>query len=158
MNRRRGAYQREVLAALRAFGWTTQSISADPPYAYTVGLAQRFDHPEMLICGMDENLGPNMLTRMVQEIQGGRRFVEGEIRDVLLSDLPLLVERLHPEVAAASCPLLEWYAERVDGAFPPVLRILWPDARGRLPGEPSCDDDVVDDQRLAPFRDIRPGS
>lgn len=51
-----GASYEEVLddldACVRRYGWAVQGVEGRRPWAYTIGLAERFGHPELVLAGI----------------------------------------------------------------------------------------------------------
>ena len=59
---------------------------AYPPFAYTIGLTVSFDHPEIVIFGLNDDLDfmHEVLNELGARVRGGERFRHGDKkRDVL---------------------------------------------------------------------------
>ncbi|MGH9156409.1 MAG: DUF4262 domain-containing protein [Acidimicrobiales bacterium] len=63
------------------YGWSVQGVEASPGgwgWAYTVGLVERFGHPELVVASMlNFNANGGLLNLLGNEIQTGRRFGSG---------------------------------------------------------------------------------
>jgi hypothetical protein len=107
---------RKLLADIEEIGWHVILIPEGddgPPFAYTIGLFRTFEHPEIIIFGLDLDLMHQMINLIGEEIRQGRRFSDGESASGILEGYD--VRFLH-----------------VGDAFA-ILQCLWPDRQGRFP-------------------------
>ena len=130
-----------VRADIEKYGWHVAKIEGDdqaPPWAFTIGLEHSFEHPEVLICGMEPELLHSLLNHVGELVKRGRHFQHDERADGILAQSPPVfrdvLERWHgPFVGNAA-----WFYQ--DRSFR-VLQCFWPDASGALPWEPDFDPD-----------------
>lgn len=120
------------------FGWHVVKVLGDEegsPFAYTVGLVSRFDHPEIAIFGLNDDLDVmhRVLNALGARVQAGKRFEHGaRCRDVLpgvtvrFARLPKSAYRDH---------LGQALAHHGSDRFAAV-QCIWPDPKGRLPWDP----------------------
>jgi hypothetical protein len=129
---------RKVLDDVARVGWSDICVfptENDPPEArpfnYTVGLVE-FNHPDLILIGMENRQGHGVLHAAVEAIRGGTRFepdtyshevLQGlrvaflEVLDPLGDDYPMsMTNRLYGEVNA--------------------LQLVWPDTHDRFPWDP----------------------
>lgn len=140
------AIERKVRADIERVGWHLVLVPPDERtagWAHTIGLLERYDHPELVVFGSDfEVLGP-LLNALAARVRAGARL-EPEARvEGVLQGLPLV---LRPVAARWIQPFLgnaAWHARRPDL---PALQVFWPDPGGRFPWEPGCDPAWRDDQ------------
>lgn len=104
-----------------------------PSFTYTEGLAERAEHPELVIVGISSRIAAVLLNDLGKEILDGKRALSaGEDLDGLLAnDYKLRVAQCPPALVAQTHP----DSEHATG----VLQILLPDERGRFPGETDVD-------------------
>jgi hypothetical protein len=123
---------------VRSHGWAIQYVFADdeksPSLAYTVGLTG-FDHPEFVVCGVDQASAAALLNALGERVRAGERMRDGEIvrvgaGRVMLFDLPNAAEVV---LAANGC----YGRGRTEPL--PVLYAIYPDDRGAWPWEPQYD-------------------
>ncbi|HEX7858914.1 MAG TPA: DUF4262 domain-containing protein [Verrucomicrobiae bacterium] len=103
-----------------------------PGFAYSIGLFHNFDHPEILVVGLDLHLMHVILNNLRDEIRSGERFrakqryadiLEGfdcEFREVAISHY---------------CELFGWAKWFYRGTEFPALQCVWPDMKGHFPWE-----------------------
>ena len=63
------------------YGWHVAKIAGDddvPPWAHTIGLCERFDHPELVVFGLDLDAMHELLNALGERIKAGQRFAPGE--------------------------------------------------------------------------------
>lgn len=76
----RQAYLKKSRDIIEEHGWLCQAVS-DPQsplrYTYTVGISVKFNHPEVIVVGVgDQMLHMRLLNAIGNEIRGGRVFRE----------------------------------------------------------------------------------
>ncbi|MBX3726893.1 MAG: DUF4262 domain-containing protein [Xanthomonadales bacterium] len=126
-----------IAANIRSHGWHCVMVApeaeGEEAFAYTIGLAERFDQPEVLVFGLPEASAHALLARCVGLAEAGQRLAAAE-RDDLLGGgfkvrlVPLRADRYDEYLGTA----FRHYAERPFQA----LVLFWPDREGRFPGEP----------------------
>ena len=128
-----------VRSDIDQYGWHVAKIGGDdkaPPWAFTIGLEHSFQHPEILVVGMELDLLHALLNHIGEQVKRGRVFAPDERAEGVL-------ER--------SAPIFKPVASRWLGAFVGnagwfyreqsfrVLQCFWPDEGGHLPWEESFD-------------------
>jgi len=144
-----------IAADIERLGWIAISVrDIDPPFLYTVGLMQTFDHPEAIVFGLEPNAAHSILAVVVANLRTGRRYKEaGEYEDVL-DGYPISVRLVHPlwhehyfGYAMGFCREIG----RIGGLQ--AIQLFWPDRHGRSPFESNCD---LDTYRCQPRLDLPP--
>lgn len=135
--------QQKVKSDVATRGWHVVKVLEggvdEPPFAYTIGFAASYEHPEVVIVGLELDDMHWMLNEIGERVRAGNRFDEGARIDGLLEGLDCKF------VAVDS----KWY----DGYFGQALayygtpalealQCLWPDRDGRFPDEPGFDDSL----------------
>ncbi len=122
-----------VLADVAEGGWhVIQAEGAGAEHAFTVGLFRSFDHPEVIVFGLDAATREAALDRLGARVRAGERFEEGGVVDGILLDRPVAFR----PVARRHYPAYLGYAGWFHGGprFP-ALQAVWPDSEGRFPWE-----------------------
>lgn len=133
----------EVEARVRAdverHGWHVAKIPGDdraPSWAFTIGLQQAFDHPEVAVFGLELETAHRLLNQIGLQIKQGTRFEAGRAYDGILEGHQCAFR----EVLARWLPVffgnVAWFYERDDV---PVLQCYWPDPTGRHPWDEGFD-------------------
>jgi hypothetical protein len=105
-------------------GWALQGVDAGSPgrsWAYTIGLIESYDHPELIVTGVDLAVAERMLNTMSKQVARGDRYEPGEVvefgnGDVVARILGVHVSHFHTDRFAM------WF-----GYYASL---------GRLPGQP----------------------
>ena len=122
-------------------GWHAISVTDRPPsFVYTVGLLTTFNHPELVLFGLETSTAHSILSSLVREIRNGRSFAKaGTYRGVLEGDVPLLVRKVHPSqhevflgYAMAHCRMMGKMGSLA------AMQVFWPDQQGKFPIDPGC--------------------
>jgi hypothetical protein len=130
------------LADIQELGYTTVQVAADglaPGWGYTVGLWQRFRHPELICVGMPAQACAAVLHQLAQRVADGAVLPPGEPDSGLFRGRPHRYLEVGPEWRSAS----DWFnlgrilLSEGWGAqgWPPTLQVLWPDEHCRFPDE-----------------------
>ncbi len=114
-------------------GWAVVKIAEDdrgPGFAYTVGLARNYGHPEVLMSGLDLDLLHDILNDIGAQVRDGARFAPGDRSDDVLEGYSVAFRA----IAAEAIPTYLGAAQRFYGDTPfAALHCLWPDRDGRFP-------------------------
>lgn len=131
------------------YGWAVTMVPDDeegPGFAYTIGLWQRFSHPELLMQGLPLEVMFGVLNIAGERIRSGERLSVGLIDPELLEEAACgyraVPKEKHGEYMGAA---VRHYGHDDFEA----LQILWPDAQLRLPDTDACDDEIRLVQELA---------
>lgn len=124
-------------------GWSAVGVMDNPPFTYTVGLTESYDHPELIIYGIGAETAHGILSVAVHHIEKeyeggvGKTYEAGQRYDEILDGYEVLFVD-HPAdfplTAAAS-----YY--KAMGKEWEALQLVWPDVEGKFPGEESMDPD-----------------
>lgn len=116
-----------TLTAGRGFAYQiAEGDPNTPPYLHTVGLKDRFGHPEIYVLGLQPSAAAVIVEAVVDRILGGERF-----------DRPCFVSGIIPY----EMPFMP--ISGLSGTIPPgeAVQLFIPDGEGRVPWEPDCDAD-----------------
>jgi uncharacterized protein DUF4262 len=131
-------------------GWHVVLVppEADSPgWAHSIGLWQRFEHPELLVFGSEPRQLGALLNELGERVRGGRRFEAGAEEPGVLSGLPFAFRAVAPRWMNVFLGNAAWHyrSERF-----PALQGFWPDRGGRFPWDAGCTPEVAAEQpRLA---------
>ncbi len=131
-------------------GWHLVMVPPEqgtPGWAHTIGLTQRYAHPELIIFGPDlEQIGP-LANHLGAGVRGGRTFEPDTDEDGILQGNRLAFRSVAPKWVPIFLGNAAWHYERENLA---VLQAFWPDPGGSFPWEEGADPSWSDDQpRLA---------
>jgi len=135
----------ELEAGIAVEGWWDTGVfptedAPGPNYNYTTGFYKSWDHPELIIAGLDPDTAHRILGSIAREVAAGLPVVRGRpITGILASDTLHLRARGFDQALAAGgvvCSVTNRYYGR---RTIPYLQIEWPDTEGRFPGDEGMD-------------------
>jgi len=137
-----------VRGDIARFGWHLVMIPPTPDatgWVHTIGLDERFGHPELIVFGNDFSVLAPLLNAVGERIRGGARFEAGsELRGVL-EGLPLAFRSVAAKWIEPFLGNAAWHYQR---ETIPALQCFWPDPSGCFPWQPECDASWRADQPL----------
>ncbi len=145
--------QEDAVAAARAniaeYGWHCLHVLPHEdedaePFSYTIGLAERFQHPEIAVFGLDDEVAHGVLAECVDLVRGGKVLPsDTPVSDILSGGYDVLFKPISKHHYAEYLGTAVRYFGHSD--FDAVA-LLWPDECGRFPGDlelRSCQADAV---------------
>lgn len=137
---------RELLGLIDRFGWAVRSVFAvtneQVDFAYTIGLTA-MQHPEVVITGMPEEHAHTFLDLIGEDVQNGKRYVDGSVTDALTEPgAPVVFIQVEDDDGLTA---VDQVYGRVD-----ALQMVWPDSAGRLPWEAGYRNGAHDQPLLGP--------
>ena len=137
-----------VRADIARFGWHLVLIPPDhgaAGWAHTIGLEERFGHPELLVFGNDLAVLAPLLNALGERVRGGLKFAAGDELGGVLQGLPVAFRAIAPKWIQAFLGNAAWHYKRERVA---ALQCFWPDPNGCFPWQPEVDLELRDDQPL----------
>jgi hypothetical protein len=135
-----------VRADIERHGWHVVIVPPEkdsPGWAHTIGLCERYQHPELLVFGSEPRQLGVLLNALGERVRGGKRFAAGDDADGILAELPFAFRAVAPRWTAVFLGNAAWHYQRDDFA---VLQGFWPDRDGRFPWDPGCEAEVAAEQ------------
>ncbi len=123
----------QVHADIATYGWHVVKVLEDdegPGFAFTIGLYQRFEHPELIVFGLPPDTMHLMLNGAGEAVRAGQTYTAGRSYGDILEGYNCTfrpVPRRHYE---AYLGYARWY---YDGDGFPALQLIWPDREHRYP-------------------------
>ncbi len=139
---------REFVEGIEEHGWRVVLIPEDedgPGFAYSVGLFRNFEHPEIIIFGLDLELMHGLINNMGEDVRNGSTFETGRrVEDVLEGyavEFREVARRHHREYLGYA----GWF---YGGENFPAIQCVWPDMEGRFPDDPDASESLREAQPL----------
>jgi hypothetical protein len=134
-------------AKIERLGWTGMYVFGEherqaPPWGYTIGLAERALHPELVIVGLGDCCVAELFDVLATRVTAGERLDDLPEGRVTVEGHPYRVVPVRSSHWATDrfSMWLEYYGCLGAGTPPQeALQVLWPDERDRLPGDPGFD-------------------
>ncbi|HVM39687.1 MAG TPA: DUF4262 domain-containing protein [Acidimicrobiia bacterium] len=125
------------------YGWMVQYVMAKTAWAYSVGLAGGFDHPEFVVVGLGPESSAYLVNSVGEMVRRGQVLDPDDDEPVPIS--PGLAVRLlpvhHDHWDDGLFAMWRWYERELGGPLPPAraIQLVWPDETGRFSGDPDAD-------------------
>jgi hypothetical protein len=147
---------------IEAHGWAVVKIDPDaqePGYAYSVGLYKTFDHPEIIVFGLDLDVLHRIVNAIGEEVKAGQRFEVTDADERVLDGYRCAFRQVAPAAEPAYMGILIGYY----GHEVPALHCIWPDREGRFPWQAGTSSDFRQQQPMLsdgpePFTQGHPSS
>ena len=141
------------LEIIDKYEWHVMSVAprvdsedAQEWFSYSTGLYMRFQHPEVLMCGLDADVSRGIINSIGNEAKSGRKFeLDTDGADIFADDVKCRFRAVHRSRYAEYVGWAIWFYE---GEPFPLLQCFWPDAAGKYPWEEGCDPNVAELQPL----------
>ena len=88
------SFEQSMLAldlTIRTHGWALTQVTAEMPWSYTIGLSESYDHPELMIAGVELSTQRSVVNRIVDAI-----VKTGSVDHPLLADAGITLVEVHP--------------------------------------------------------------
>jgi Domain of unknown function (DUF4262) len=132
---------------IRNHGWAVIRVEPqgeEPGYAYTIGLMQTYEHPEVIVFGLPLETMHDILNEIGTQVGAERRFAPGEMASGIIEGFDVAFRAVAPGARSAYMGLgIDYY-----GRDFPALHCLWPDRDGRFPWDLGASADF---RRLQPM-------
>jgi len=132
----------EIAEVVREHGWFAASVYDDnPPFLYSIGLMQTWDHPELIVFGLDSRDAHALFSGLIREIRAGRSFAQPGIYTVpLAEDFPVGIRRVHQTKHALYLGFAMGYCRSLGRTGElEAVQVFWSDPGGRFPFDVGCD-------------------
>lgn len=131
---------------IQEYGWRFQYVfdaeGLKESFAYTIGFEESFDHPEIMVFGLDREIMHSLLQEVAVAVKGGAKFQPDQrYTDILSGDFEVIFKPLKSEFYSEYAGVASDYYE--DAVRMYVM--FWPDKNNVLPTEPGCQLTVQDE-------------
>jgi len=138
--------ERRVRADIARHGWHVVIVPPEddaPGWAHTIGLLERYAHPELLVFGSAPQQLGALVNALGARVRAGRRLGPGDVLDDVLEGLPFALREVAPRWVPVFLGNAAWHYQRENLA---VVQGFWPDRQGRFPWQPECLPEVCREQ------------
>lgn len=141
----------EIAEVVREHGWFAASISDhEPPFLYTIGLLQSFNHPELIIFGLDSDNSYALFSQLVRDIRATKSYAAPGVYAISIGEDEhrIAIRPVHftqHELYLGFA--LGYYRDHGNWDGLVALQVFWPESSGKFPYEVGCASEVY---RLQP--------
>ncbi len=126
--------KRAIKKNIESFGCHLALLEPDnylPGFAYTIGLFEKFNHPEIICFGLNNKVMGVILNHACDLIKEGQKFEINKQYDLFLKDYKVQFIEVKEDFYADYVGYAGWYYEN---SFDfPLLQIVWPDKHHKFP-------------------------
>jgi hypothetical protein len=125
--------ERKVLEDIAKYGWHCLSILEEdgkPPWAFTIGLFQTWEHPELIVFGLKNNVAHQILNIVAEGLAENRRIDLARPTDDLLQNGSCVFIEVPRSEYREHVGFARWYYE---GDNFPLYQVVWPSREGYFP-------------------------
>lgn len=140
-------YLEKAQALIDEHGWLVQTVMGRALVSYTVGLQATHALPELVVTGLDQQTGHHILNVLAKRLSLGElELNECKQVESVFEGFNARLRQVEPAQAELlRIAVLFSPGQRV----PPMWQVLWPDPKGRFPGEPDVEERYVAMQNIA---------
>ena len=123
------------LENIAEFGWHVTLIPEEedsPAWAFTTGLFQQYQHPELVIFGQSHELMHSVLNQVGEAVRDGSAFAEDQRYPEFLEGYDILFKSVNPAYFRPFMGHSVWYYQK---ASFPCYQIFWPGQGNEFPWE-----------------------
>jgi hypothetical protein len=126
------------------FGWTAVGTQTEDgiPFLYTIGLMEKYNHPEIIVTGINMGQAKAIVDIAVSRIANGRQFGAGEISNEVIDGPDGAEAKVKFVQTSLHCRMhymCQAYYHHNENDFQ-ALQMLWPDTNGNFPGDGDFDE------------------
>jgi hypothetical protein len=143
-NRELNAYSKDFITTVENFGWMVTNIKDEPGeigWSYTTGLFEHYQHPEVIIFGMDAKSRHGILNWIGENAKKGTPFTPEQEHDWVLDNYKCWSKPVEKKWYGELLCSASWFYngdDQVDNF--PCVQAIWPDKDGHYPWEPEYQD------------------
>jgi hypothetical protein len=105
-----------------------------PLYSFSIGLYLHYEHPEILVFGIDHQVAATAINDIRDLLERGLRFGHGDVSNEVFEGYRSAFVEVDSAFTRYYLGTAIWFYRSLSRAFP-VLQLVWPDKRGKLPWE-----------------------
>jgi hypothetical protein len=134
-------YERNILAHIEEHGCSITSVfdpdGEDPPFSYSIGIAQSAGAPELIVLGLDSKISHWLVNEYNRRVRAGERFSNGVLYLGFLEGFAVqfgpVARHYRGQHMRSAC----WLHGGPDFE---ALQLIWPSTSGIWPWDPEADD------------------
>ncbi|NME72087.1 DUF4262 domain-containing protein [Flammeovirga aprica] len=117
-----------------------------PAFTFSIGLYQSYQHPEIIIFGLPQEVMQVALNTICENIKKKKVYAEGENYDNILNKYPVQMIEVHKENYFNYLDYVSYFYDNTSNF--PALQIVWTDQQGNFPWDKNFDENWKFNQPL----------
>ncbi|MBB3698700.1 DUF4262 domain-containing protein [Flammeovirga yaeyamensis] len=106
-----------------------------PSYAFSIGLYKSFQHPEIIVFGLPNEVMQNLLTNVCQAIKDGRKYEANVINTEVINNFPVQFIDVDQAYYSDYLEYISWFYNQKNDFK--AYQMVWTDKGGFFPWESS---------------------
>lgn len=127
--------EKRLIKTVEKVGWQVSMIESDgysPSFAYTVGLTKTFNHPEIIMIGLDVKIMGEILNIGGDLIKEGKRFELNKVYSDFLNGYDCKFVEVHKDYYSDYLGYSIWFNKGKDFR---CYQLVWPNSEGKYPSD-----------------------
>ena len=141
-----------IAELIRVHGWMSNRVAiVQQTFIHTIGIGQKYNHPEFCIIAMEENSAHAVIIELVKQIDSGTSFGKTCTHAVTVAGKEHLFAFRPVHSTLVTLPIffgeaIAYYHRSERAEKLEIVQVFWPDSNGKFPFEPECDPAVCKEQ------------
>ena len=126
----------QVLADVAKYGWLVFKVlekHESPGWAFSVGLYENFNHPEVVVFGLNDDLLGSVINSIGEDVRNGKTFAIDGLYPNLIDTYSCTFKSVNQVWYYDFLGYANWFYKGQDY---PALQCIWPDRNSQFPWEP----------------------
>ncbi|MEO9887828.1 MAG: DUF4262 domain-containing protein [Balneola sp.] len=131
-----------ILKKVKEIGWSIQvfdKTEEEPGFAYTIGLVDTFDHPEIICFGLAEDDLKNILNIAGENIKSGKKYKKEVMYEEFLEGFVSTFIDVDQNIISDYLGYGIWYYG--SDSFE-LIQLVWPDMNCKFPWQKEFDENI----------------
>jgi hypothetical protein len=145
--------EENTLRHVREYGCSIINIpwggtEKEPPFSFSVGLFANYNHPELILFGMNGDPASAIINEVRDHVAAGRKFADDDISDeILANDYKVCFWKAPLTAYPFYLGTALWFYDKCPTVFP-CLQVIWQNDNRQFPWDTGCDPETIMDQPL----------
>lgn len=146
---------KKLISDVENIGWHIIHVMEDetgPGFSYSIGLYKTFNHPEIIVIGLSQDLSQSIINGIGEDIRNGITYSTGQYYREILENVQCLMLQVKKEHYRLHFGYANWFYRSANF---PVLQCIYPTVRGIFPWEHDAPKGFTETQPILgelPFR------
>jgi Domain of unknown function (DUF4262) len=129
---------------IEKYGLQVLHVFADetgPGFSYSIGLFETYNHPEILIIGLKQELLHRLINNMAEDIKNGKTYIPLNFYPDILDGFLCYIVKVDADYYDAYVGQAQRYYQEVDF---PLIQCIYPTVKGIYPWEKDWPEEIKD--------------
>ena len=136
------ATKQKIIDDIKNYGWHVIKVLEDnsgPGFVYSIGFFETFNHPEIIIIGLNLDLSHNIINDIGDDIKRGTMFNPDKFYPNLIEGFECYFTQVDKGFYEEYVGQAQWYYE--EKQFP-LLQCIYPTTKGIYPWAPNWSENI----------------